>query len=124
MFINCGGETNTLQAGWQILPLKRNSTFESLVKFPNKKIMGLDTVELVMAIEEEFEMQISDGEAERLLTVGNIHERVIQTLTERGQPVESEQIWERVKAVVARQLGVSPDAVTRSARIVEDLKTD
>ena len=86
--------------------------------------MGLDTVELVMAIEEEFEMQISDGEAERLLTVGNIHERVIQTLTERGQPVESEQIWERVKAVVARQLGVSPDAVTRSARIGEDLKTD
>ena len=32
---------------------------------------SLDTVELVMAFEEEFESEISDNEAEKILTVGD-----------------------------------------------------
>ena len=32
---------------------------------------SLDTVELVMAFEEEFGTEISDSEAEKILTVGN-----------------------------------------------------
>lgn len=33
---------------------------------------SLDLVELVMALEEEFDVQISDDEAERLLTVADV----------------------------------------------------
>ena len=33
---------------------------------------SLDLVELVMAMEEEFEMEISDEEAEKLRTVGDV----------------------------------------------------
>ena len=32
---------------------------------------SLDTVELVMALEEEFEIEIPDDEAEKLITVGS-----------------------------------------------------
>jgi acyl carrier protein len=32
---------------------------------------SLDTVELVMALEEEFDVEIPDEEAEKILTVGN-----------------------------------------------------
>ncbi|MBE7021768.1 MAG: acyl carrier protein [Ruminococcaceae bacterium] len=33
---------------------------------------SLDIVELIMAMEEEFDMEISDGEAETIKTVGDV----------------------------------------------------
>ncbi|MDY6967461.1 MAG: acyl carrier protein [Spirochaetota bacterium] len=33
---------------------------------------SLDTVELVMALEEEFDLEISDEEAEKIITVGDV----------------------------------------------------
>ena len=41
---------------------------------------SLDTVELVMAFEEEFDMEISDEDAQKLKTVGD----VVSYLTEKG----------------------------------------
>jgi len=35
--------------------------------------MGLDSVELLLAIEEEFGLDIPDRDAEKLYTVGNSH---------------------------------------------------
>ena len=37
---------------------------------------SLDTVELVMALEEEFETEIPDEEAEKIVTVGNAIEYI------------------------------------------------
>ncbi len=37
---------------------------------------SLDTVELVMALEEEFEIEIPDEEAEKIKTVGEIYDYI------------------------------------------------
>lgn len=54
--------------------------------------MGLDTVELIMALEEEFDIEIPDEDAEKLVTVGAMHEYVCKKLEERApHPHGSEQ---------------------------------
>lgn len=63
--------------------------------------MGLDSVELVMAIEEEFGLDIPDRDAEKMITVG-----------------------ERLVRVFVRQLNVRPEEVIMGASITGDLGVD
>ncbi|MEA1964528.1 MAG: acyl carrier protein [Candidatus Aerophobetes bacterium] len=44
---------------------------------------SLDTVELVMALEEEFDLEISDEEAEKLITVQKVVDYVSNHLGEK-----------------------------------------
>ncbi|MBM3327258.1 MAG: acyl carrier protein [Calditrichaeota bacterium] len=46
---------------------------------------SLDTVELIMAFEEEFNIEIPDEEAEKLTTVGKSIEYLKQKLAQKGQ---------------------------------------
>ena len=41
--------------------------------------------------------------------------------TEPREPQTSEEIWERLKAIVVDETGVAPDEVTREARFIRDL---
>ena len=43
--------------------------------------MGLDTVELVMSVEEAFEIQIDDQDAEHIQTVGELHDYIVARIT-------------------------------------------
>lgn len=45
---------------------------------------SLDTVELVMAFEEEFDIEIPDEDAEKLTTVGKAMEYLEKRLAEKG----------------------------------------
>lgn len=60
--------------------------------------MGLDTVELVMAIEYHFNLAIPDPVAERLYTVGDVAEYIGQQLGVAGQRQSA------VRVVVAQQV--------------------
>ena len=46
--------------------------------------MGLDTVELLLAVEEEFKMKIPNEVAAQLFTVGDLHEFVVAELLRKG----------------------------------------
>jgi acyl carrier protein len=87
--------------------------------------MGLDTVELALAVEEKFQISIPDRATEKLLPVGAMHSFVVSELGRLGRPVtDSALIFEQLKEVIVRQLGVKPSEVTLDASFVEDLRAD
>ena len=45
--------------------------------------MGLDAVEIVMATERTFGVEISDADATQCRTLGDLHRSVIRSLAER-----------------------------------------
>ena len=87
-------------------------------------VMGLDTVELVVAIEEAFGIEIPNADAPKLAVLGAMHDYVVRALRQRGDTSDEAEIWERLSAVVVKQLGVRPDEVKRTAHIVHDLRAD
>ena len=86
--------------------------------------MGLDTVDLVLAVEEEFGISIPDSDAAKLGLLGDLHDYIVGALRHREESPDENQVWERLTAVVVRQLGVRPSEVRRTAHVVHDLKAD
>jgi len=86
--------------------------------------MGLDTVELVMAVEEEFDLEIPDAAAEKMFSVGDMHAYLESELKRLGRESDSAAILERMRAIIVRQLGVSTDVVVPTATFAKDLNAD
>lgn len=87
--------------------------------------MGLDSVELVLTVEETFSIEIPDRVAEKLVTVGKLHEYVVFEIhrCERTGP-SAEAVFDTLREIICAQLAVPPERVTPEARFVEDLKID
>lgn len=81
--------------------------------------MGLDLVELVMAIEEKFEISISDAEAGQIRTIGELCDCVAQKTT-----LDPKMVWHQVCDVVVDQLGVDRLDLIPDTRFIEDLGAD
>ncbi len=87
--------------------------------------MGLDTVELVLAVEELFEIEIPNECAEKLTTVGELHQFVVDELTRlERQNVNRDIVYDLIRNIVCIQLGVKPEKVIPGARFVQDLNAD
>jgi len=86
--------------------------------------MGLDTVELVIRIEEHFAVDIPNADAARLVSVGDLHEYIVKALRKQGRIESSAGVYEQLRDIVCDQLGVKPEDVIPSARIVDDLGAD
>ena len=87
--------------------------------------MGLDSVEIILAVEEEFGLEIPDAEAARMITVGDLHAFVVVELRRLGRPdVDADAIFERLRGIICREVGIQPDAVVLTARFVKDLGVD
>lgn len=87
--------------------------------------MGLDTVELVMAVEEDFSLEIPDSAAAKMYTVGDLHSYLVSELRRRGHTdVDENRVFERLREIICRQLGVKAERVLPEARFVQDLGAD
>jgi acyl carrier protein len=87
--------------------------------------MGLDTVELVMAVEDHFRIEIPDQEASQIFTVGELHLFVVRALAGAGRTdIGHTQVYDELRDIICKQLGVDPGQVQPEARIVKDLGVD
>lgn len=77
-----------------------------------------------MAVEEEFELDIPDAAAEIMKTVGDMHPFLVAELKRLGREGDSARVFERMRAIIVRQLRVRPDEVVASALCVKDLRAD
>ena len=84
--------------------------------------MGLDSVELLLQIEEEFGITFSDDEAIKIETVGQFRDAVLGKVAPRTYT--REYIFDRIRGVLIKDFGVSADQISPEARIVRDLGVD
>lgn len=80
--------------------------------------MGLDTVELVLAVEEAFQIHISDEEAGNVSTAGELNALIVSKL--RGRTSEqclTSAAFYRTRRAIIDSLGVSRREVKPSARL-------
>ncbi len=80
--------------------------------------MGLEAVELLLAVEDEFQIRIPDNEAAKIFTVGELHAAV---KAKQRQDLSDDQIWNKLKKIIVEQLVVRPEEVIPTARIRDDL---
>lgn len=86
--------------------------------------MGMESVELVMAVEETFSITIADQDASTARTAGDLRDLILRALRDQGIQTNADQVWLKVKSIVVDQLGVSPHQVTPDADFIRDLGVD
>ena len=87
--------------------------------------MGLDAVELVLSVEELFNIEISTEQAENLGTVGQLRDFIVAELRRLGRPhVNADIVLDELRVAVCAQLGVRPEQVVPEAHFVRDLRMD
>src|SRR5260370_13709620 len=87
--------------------------------------VGLDTVEVIMEIEEHFQVTISDTKAQELLTVGHLYLFLIKetrTNMPNGCPTRPE--FYRLRRTLTQQFGIQRQLVVPSAKMRELFPTD
>jgi acyl carrier protein len=87
--------------------------------------MGLDTVELVMEIEDEFGIAIPDADAELIQTAGQLHAYVCYRLRPRPVPAcPSARAFYHLRAAIRRHCPIPRDAIRPSALLSRLLPED
>ena len=86
--------------------------------------MGLDLVNLIMSIEEEFDIEIPDAIAEKIVTVGDVVDIVVAELTQLGRLADPIDVFLRVRQQTHEASEVALDRITRETRFVQDLGLD
>ena len=90
---------------WFRSPLKLNVGLLLLIEVKEELIMGLDTVELVMAFEEKFGINIPNEDAGKLSTPRKVTDYVMTTATGKG--MTRDEVAAIVRKVVEEKTAVN-----------------
>ena len=86
--------------------------------------MGLDTVELLVETEDEFEIVIPDELASNSLTVGDTHRLIVDALVAKGaarSPKLEADTWQLLVRIVTEQMRMKPQDVRPESRWIPDI---
>jgi hypothetical protein len=84
--------------------------------------MGLDTVELVMAVEKEFRIDMPTDVLSEIVSLGDLHASVVRILGERSdRAVDSADVWKRLQEIMVREFSIPVTQLVPGAEIVRDL---
>src|SRR5262249_37686281 len=84
--------------------------------------MGLDSVELVLAIEEEFSLSIPDEDAAKIVTVGQAYEYLKERLEAKpSEGCPSQKVFHKVRQALMQNYGLPRESITLETRL-KDLK--
>lgn len=86
--------------------------------------MGLDTVELILSVEEHFDVAIPDRVAETIVTVGDLHAYLVAELGRLGRDANPAIVFADLRHLIVEHLGVKVEDVVMSAQFVKDLRAD
>jgi hypothetical protein len=86
--------------------------------------MGLDLVEIVMEIEDEFGITVPDALAEQCITVGDTQKMIVDLLVARGEIRSAEleaRVWDGLVTLTSEQMGMKREAIRPELRWVTDI---
>ncbi len=86
--------------------------------------MGLDTVELVLEVEKQFDVLIPDERAATTETVGQLAALVCELREQSGAPLPCDEVRARLRKMISDQFAIPLDRVTAEANFVKDFKLD
>ena len=86
--------------------------------------MGLDSVELVMAIEEDFQIEIPNEAVGKIASVRHMRDLVVAELRRLGREADPDVVFARLRGIIIEQLGVRSSQVVLDAEFVRDLRAD
>jgi acyl carrier protein len=87
--------------------------------------MGLEIVELVLAVEERFGIEVDDIDAEKVETVGQLHSLVLKRMQRTTATAPSAtEAWTTLCDLIEERTGVPRSKIKPEARLVDDLGLD
>jgi acyl carrier protein len=83
--------------------------------------MGLDSVEILMKIENTFGIQIPKQEAEKIVTVGDFYDTIWNHLPTGANRKNVESV---VNQIISDMAGLDVEEITKEKKIADDLGID
>jgi len=86
--------------------------------------VGLDSVELVMDFEKEFDIEISDAAANAMTMPRDVRDFVLAEYIRLGRQADPEDVFRRIQSVTARIVALKPDKIGLDSHFIDDLGLD